>query len=183
MTIRPSLIRIKRLRATGTGKYGRPDRRSKLLIVLIAVGPALAIAACGSAAKPQSASSSHALTAAVKLAACMRSHGLSTFPDPAADGAAPTVTIDKQSPAYIAAANACNTVAMGAGPAEARTQAVPSARRQAALISLDSCIRSHGVPSLPDKGTAAIGFDRHSPAFINAAHVCETHAAQTQVSP
>jgi hypothetical protein len=44
----------------------------------------------------------------LKFAECMRSHGVTNFPDPTADRAAPTVgTIDKQSPAVQAAAKAC----------------------------------------------------------------------------
>ena len=44
----------------------------------------------------------------LKFAECMRSHGVTNFPNPTTDGTAPTVgTIDKQSPAVQAAAKAC----------------------------------------------------------------------------
>jgi len=151
----------------------------------VAIGVALAIGACGSASKPHHASSSGTPAAALRLAACMRSHGVPNFPDPTANAAAPPPgTINKHSPAYIAAANACESTVVGAGPPAARTRGAPSITRQVALLKLASCIRSRGVPDFPDHPTAsALAIYKRSPVFIAAARACGTHGTQMQLSP
>jgi hypothetical protein len=50
----------------------------------------------------------HKLAAEVKWAQCMRSHGLSGFPDPNAQGAFDSSRFDDRSPAFQTAAKACN---------------------------------------------------------------------------
>jgi hypothetical protein len=142
------------------------------LIALAVTCCALAIAACASSSKSTTASGSSLPAAGLKFASCMRSHGVPNFPDPTANGPAPTVgTVDKRSPAFQAAQQAC-----------ARVQAVIAEAKprptRARLLRQAECMRSHGVPSFPDPLPGG-GFsypstiNPQSPAFIAAQNACE----------
>jgi hypothetical protein len=56
------------------------------------------------------------LAAEVKWARCMRSHGLSTFPDPNSQGAFDRNEIDESSPAFETASNGCKSLDPGPTP-------------------------------------------------------------------
>jgi hypothetical protein len=56
----------------------------------------------------------------VKYAQCMRSHGISKFPDPNADGAIELngAEVDSDSPQFKAAEEACKSLLPGNGPSD-----------------------------------------------------------------
>jgi hypothetical protein len=58
---------------------------NSLSMVLVACGCILAIAACGSS-RSRSGSGSKTFAQGVRYSDCMRSHGVSNFPDPAPGG-------------------------------------------------------------------------------------------------
>jgi hypothetical protein len=120
----------------------------------------------------------------VAFAKCMRSHGVSSFPDPggaAPSGPATTIlgivlpsTIDVSSPAFQSAMNACQKLITGGHPRPPVTEA----NKQAAL-KFSQCMRTHGVPNFPDpvfaaNGMIGIGIENNpnSPTFQQAQTAC-----------
>jgi hypothetical protein len=151
----------------------------------------LVLAACGSAAK-RTGSSNSSFNADVKVAQCMRSRGVSNFPDPTAAVAgqggggfsiqmspgSSTVTVNGiplSGPAYTTAANTCHL--SGAIEPIGLTGAM-----EQQMIAKAHCIRTHGYPSFPDptfgpsghgvKFRPPAGFDAESPAALEAAKAC-----------
>jgi hypothetical protein len=132
---------------------------------------------------------------ALKFAGCMRSHGVTDFPDPSSGGGfifnANAGII--QGPHYQAAQEACQKYlppGPGSGPP-------PSAHALAQMLKVAQCMRRHGVTDFPDPRTsvpphalAALGqvgvisdidgvilvfpstVDEQSPAFTAAAAAC-----------
>ena len=134
----------------------------------------LAIAGCGSSSTPPTTVGSGPLTAAVKFAACMRSHGVSSFRDPTPNGqgssAGPAV---KRSPAFHAAQQACHAIQAELVDMKPK----PSRARQLAQAE---CMRAHGVTGYPDPlpgGGFSISssVDPQSPTFIAASKACGRH--------
>jgi hypothetical protein len=175
--------------------------RGRLPIAFAALGCALAIAACGSSDATNSTRSSSGLTGQSKFAGafafaqCMRSHGVSNFPDPKVSGNSIEILgansgINLQSPAYQSAQTSCKHLLPGGGPGSGP----PSAQARAQLLQISECMRRHGISSFPDPQTgsppnpagysAIIGhggyflavpssIDTKSPAFMQAATACK----------
>jgi hypothetical protein len=155
----------------------------------------MAIAACGSSSpsSPSSggrtnASQAQAQQDTLNFARCMRSHGVSNFPD---DLNFQNVRgINPSSPAFTAAQTACQHLL----PVKAPPPAAPSAQTHAKLLRLSNCLREHGYPSMPDPrpdppptqssqygtlygdGDYWIGIpnsiDAHGAAFVRTARAC-----------
>jgi hypothetical protein len=121
------------------------------LIALGAIGTTLAVAACGSAAN--TGTSGAVADQALVYVHCLRSHGVTNFPDPHPDGRLPNIpqTVDTPAPAFRNAQSACAKLMPGPnGPATASE----SASRHAGLLAVARCIRNHGLPSFPDPMTS-----------------------------
>jgi hypothetical protein len=162
------------------------------------VAAAALLAACGgspahgiadlvttTAASPGSAAQAP-LTGAVRFANCMRSHGVTDYPDPASNGRPQSLKqIDPSSPTFLAAYRACQKYAQsGAGiPPE------PSPAELHAALAFAQCVRTHGFPQFPDPlttespaGTFMLGpgmyfpvnrgYQVQSAAFLRAAKAC-----------
>jgi hypothetical protein len=151
-----------------------PCARHAAAIALAVICCGLGIGACGSSRKPTTAAGSSSQSAAgLKLAACMRAHGVSNFPDPTANaGPAPTAAgIDKHSPAFRVAEQAC-------GSLRAALAAVKPHPSRAQQLMQSECMRAHGVPDYPDPLPGG-GFsipspiNPQSPAFQRAQNACE----------
>jgi hypothetical protein len=143
----------------------------------------LALAACGSSGN-SSANASKA-NAAVLFAQCMRSHGVSGFPDPNAQGGGIAVSPSEvHSPAFQSAQHACQHLLPNKGAPPHMT-----ASQRAAAVRFAECMRTHGAPSFPDptehaSGNGSVlmldgmtfapgpGFDPGSPGFRQAATRC-----------
>jgi hypothetical protein len=123
---------------------------------------------------------------ALKVAQCMRAHGVPNFPDPAPGGGLVVPnSINVKAPAFEAAQHACANLFPGGGPSGRASEA-----DKLAMLHLARCIRTHGVPDFPDPTTAppatppanglALGRggvflivrDPQAPAFKHAAAVC-----------
>jgi hypothetical protein len=124
--------------------------------VFAALGCALAIAACGSS-DPTNSTGSSRLTGQSKLAGafafakCMRSHGVSDFPDPQVTGNRIQILgansgINDRSPAFQSAQTSCKHLLPGGGPGSAH----PSAQDKAQMLRLSQCMRQHGITGFPD---------------------------------
>jgi hypothetical protein len=90
---------------------------------------------------------------AVKFAECMRTHGVSAFPDPDASGAltidavANTSSLDTNSAAFKYALDRCKDLEPPGFTGQPR-----SAQQQKAALEFARCIRDNGVPDFPDPG-------------------------------
>ena len=133
----------------------------------------------------------------LSFARCMRSHGVSSFPDPTPDGGGFSVSapgINSSSPASKAAQTACQDLL----PVKHVQSEPPSAQAYARLLHWAKCIREHGISGLLDPrpdpppapgspGTNGIGtlmgdsgywvgipatVDAHSPAFVRLSTAC-----------
>jgi hypothetical protein len=124
---------------------------------------------------------------AVAYAACMRSHGVSNFPDPkvstngnevrVAIAVNPSIT---GNPHFKSAQQACRKQMPGGGPGEGSNHQI-SPKEQSQYLKAAACVRSHGVPNFPDPtfsgGGVHIqhqGLNESSPAFKAAVHACES---------
>ncbi len=163
-----------------------------------------AIAACGSGSPsssglPGSSGSNPSLAQQEGLgfARCVRSHGISQFPDPTPNGGINLNNvpgISPSSPAFKAAQTACRHLL----PVKRPPSGPPSAHAYARLLYWAKCMRAHGISGLPDPkpdppplpaspdatrfGTLMgdggywvgipISTNAHSPAFTHLATVC-----------
>jgi hypothetical protein len=169
----------------------------------------LGLAACGSS-RPNTGGSTAAqnnpadAARALAFAKCMRSHGVSNFPDPTGGELrlqvqkTPDSTsvngVEVNGPAFQNAMQACRSYLPNGGhPSAAQT-----AKAKAQALAMARCMRSHGVPNFPDPkfqtgpgGGVGIriggpGLNPNSPAFQAAQGVCGKifgGAFQTQKAP
>jgi hypothetical protein len=155
----------------------------------------MAIAACGSGSASSSssggqtnASQAQARQDVLEFARCMRSHGVSNFPDDLNFQNIPG--LNPSAPAFKTAQTACQHLL----PVKTAPAAAPSARTHAKLVRLANCLRAHGYPNMPDPrpdpppthssqyGTLygegdywigiPISIDAHGAAFVRTATAC-----------
>ncbi len=177
-----------------------PGRRAgawpRRIVALGALGAlvaaaAVGLAACsGSSSSPGSSASqgnasggSPQLAKALKFSQCMRTHGITGYPDPRANGRQITISIhltrgsdlNPHSPRFQAAQNACKSY-MPSGNLTATQKVAANAK----ALSYSACMRSHGISSYPDpngQGTIVVaaggGIDPTAPQFQNAQKACQ----------
>jgi hypothetical protein len=63
---------------------------------------------------PTAAQNQHALAKELRFALCMRSHGVSNFPDPTNAGVVHLIGVDQNSPQYQSAQKVCEVLVPGA---------------------------------------------------------------------
>jgi len=120
----------------------------------------------------------------VKFSVCMRSHGVTEFPDPTigSNGApsfGPTPNVNGGAPVYNAAERACQK---DLPRRRLQTSAAEKATANAAALKYAACMRSSGVPGFPDpNGQAVIQInnatgvlEQSSPAFQKAEAACKS---------
>lgn len=113
-----------------------------LVGTVAAVGCVVAVAACGS-----SSPKSNQADAGLRVAKCMRSHGVPSFPDPSGGGGIQLPNgLNPQSPAFQAAQKICFKLLPGGGPGARQA----SESQKLAMLRLSRCMRAHGVTSFPD---------------------------------
>jgi hypothetical protein len=165
------------------------SRIHRLSVAVSTVVTALAVAACGSSRTSSStgATVSDSYSQAVKLAVCMRAHGVTDFPDPTSGSFSfPTIPGITQQPAFRAAQVACERFVPTPVNSGNGFSPVQIAQMQRQALAQALCMRVHGAPSLPDPkltSEPAAGLlitfsgstcklDTTSPAFRHAAEVC-----------
>jgi hypothetical protein len=167
----------------GTGGHGRPRRGRRWragragILVALAAGIALLAAGCGGGG-----SSDAGLTAyqkAVAYAQCMRAHGEPGYPDPTSNGGfIINGKTDNLNGALMGKANkACQHLLPPQKPL------TPAQQRQITNEALKyvACMRTHGVPDMPDPTVNAngigfrgpSGFGPNSPQFQSAMQACK----------
>jgi len=141
---------------------------------------ALVVAGCGGGGSPSTtAAAPVAGNGWVAFSSCMRSNGVSNYPDPVGSGAPPKESVEQlgvSESRFQSAQRACRHLLPGGGapPSQAQQQAV-----RALSLRYAQCVRSHGVPSFPDPGSdgripdpASVGIDQGSPKFQAANRAC-----------
>jgi hypothetical protein len=116
-------------------------------VSLLTGGCAIALAACGSTSTPNAALAKSDVT--LKLAQCMRTHGVPNFPDPSPGGGLQiswASGINPASPAFLSAQEACRRYA----PPGAHGPGPMSAPERRHAVAFAECMRAHGEPDFPD---------------------------------
>jgi hypothetical protein len=116
---------------------------------------------------------------ALKFSDCMRSNGITTFPDPNNSGGIQITSssgIDPQSPQFQTAKKACQKYFPGPDLSRAEI-----AQQEALAVEFAKCMRANGVPDFPDPQFAAngaqlvrplAGVDPNSPSYRAATAKC-----------
>jgi hypothetical protein len=139
----------------------RGARRSRLQqagLGAVALAAAIALAACssgpggpggpGGTGSGGGSPSTSAKTSGLAYSQCMRSHGITNFPDPGSNGGisisgGPGV-INTNSSQYLAAEQACKSLLPSLGTPAQQEQDYTAELKYAA------CMRTHGEPNFPD---------------------------------
>jgi hypothetical protein len=140
-------------------------------------------AACGGAPASDVAQLGATTTQPLAFSHCMRSKGVSNFPDPSSSGVWPKseVELAAGNPRFQAATEACGHLLPDGGPGVSPSPAVVQ-QIQIDMAKFARCMRSHGVPNWPDptldRGRAifdpeAAGVDTNSPQIGAKLHDCE----------
>ncbi len=118
---------------------------------------------------------------ALKYSRCMRSHGLSDFPDPGAGGGiqlsgGPNSDLNPSDPTFVAAQNACQKYLPFGKPSAAQ-----QAHAEQQALKFAACMRKNGVPNFPDPQVLSggrigeripTGAEPNSPPFLAAQQKC-----------
>jgi hypothetical protein len=168
------------------GRSTKRPRRVSISSLTLAVGCAIAIAACGSSSGSKAGSGTSFVAVAREYAQCMRAHGQPSFPDPTAQG---TFTlngsnINPHSPVYKAAQQECKNqraAVLGASPYKRKTSESQKLRD----LKFAKCMRAHGITDYPDPTYIATpdggselapvpsSINQQSPTFITAEKTCQ----------
>jgi hypothetical protein len=160
-----------------------------LWIAIATISCALTVVACGSSGK-RIGNVSNTYAQGIGYSDCMRSHGLSNFPDPSPGGGFNLRALGSEagSPAFLAAQTACTKLQPGGS-----TRPSPfTGEQEQLMVAKARCIRTHGVPSFPDPTTVGPGtfgephlppgWSNDAPAVIKALTAC-AHVGITIPSP
>jgi hypothetical protein len=133
------------------------SRKRSPLAALALIAMLVPISACGSSAPADTSTGSGGNSTAanaqkaVKFAECMRSNGVSAFPDPdpsgnfTIDGVVNGSSLDPNTPAFKQAISACRDLEPAGFTGSKR-----SAQQMQAALKFAQCIRANGVRDFPD---------------------------------
>jgi hypothetical protein len=164
--------------------------------IIATAGLALLASACGGSpgshvaqlgsTAPQSSSNPPAASAqedgALAFSRCMRSRGVSNFPDPSSGGVIPKVSLQQlgvSGSRFQASQSACQHLLPngGSGPTLAQAQ-----QDRAQALRFSQCMRTHGVTNFPDPANggripdpASVGIDQGSPKFQAGNQACRKY--------
>lgn len=182
-----------RMRARSTAEGSKPTRsrwRGVGPLAVVPVAVAGLVAACGGGGSQDSASSSSNITGSssnsssaqssarqsgLLYASCMRSHGMSNFPDSAVSVSNGNVEFNiplsvKSEPQFASASRACSRDLPGGG-----ASAKPSENVQQEL-EFAKCMRADGITDFPDPlpgGGFNIPGNTNTPQFEAAENACQ----------
>jgi hypothetical protein len=118
------------------------------------------------------------LATALAFARCMRSHGVSNFPDPGPQGQFPPFHSDSAASkrASLSANDACKSLRRSGGIGTPQDRQ----KKFAFALKVARCLRVHGFPSFPDPTSSSQsmppGIDPNSSQFQTAEMNCEQQA-------
>jgi hypothetical protein len=115
-----------------------------------------------------------------RFSACMRSHGVSNFPDPNGQGVIQINSgtgIDPRSPVFTSARSACQKLLPNGGQPTAQQQA----KAQQQMLAFSACMRGHGIKDFPDPSSGGIqlhsgpgsDLNPNNPQFQAAQQACQ----------
>lgn len=130
------------------------------MAIALAVACAVAITACGGSSPKKSTRAANR-SAFLSFSECMRSHGVTNFPDPSTEGGIQLPAgMNPAAPSFRAAQRACFHLMPGGGPARH-----PLSKQQiAAMVKTSECMRQHGVTGFPDPYSSPSGPPNLNPA-------------------
>jgi hypothetical protein len=145
---------------------------------------ALFAAGCGSGQSTPPFNTATAMSDALRIVVCMRSHGVPTMPDPQvfhSGGKTGIVMPDPgsaaNSPAFKSAQEACHALKSGAAIPNTSQAASALAQRRKQGLAFAVCMRSHGVPNFPDpnnQGLFTSKLHASAPQVQAANKACQT---------
>jgi hypothetical protein len=170
---------------TGARRRGCRAWPRRAGVLAVTAGVVMLAAACGSPSSSSGAGGSSQLQQDLSFTACMRSHGLTTFPDPNANGQGfgnqQQQQQERGDPHFPAAYGACQRLLpSGSSPAGKATPV------NASLVRFAQCMRSHGVRNYPDPDPgvsvrtqlAQAGINPGSPGFQATLQTCDRLAPE-----
>lgn len=115
-----------------------------------------------------------------KFSACMRKHGVTSFPDPDSHGVIQFGSdsgIDPRSPTFTSARSACDKLLPNGGRPTPQQQA----QMQQKMLAFSQCMRAHGIHDFPDPTSGGIrlhagpgsDLDPGNPRFAAAQQACQ----------
>ncbi|HSZ15091.1 MAG TPA: hypothetical protein VK790_13730 [Solirubrobacteraceae bacterium] len=125
---------------------------------------------------------------AIAYSACVRAHGVPSFPDPkvTTNGSEVKVAIGinpsiSSNPHFQSAQQACRKLLPGGGPGSGSGQQI-GPQEQSQYLKAAACIRAHGIPNFPDPTFAGggvhipktAGVNLHSPQARAAEEACQS---------
>ncbi len=161
-----------------------PPRTLIHTTVAMILAVSLLTGGCGGGSSSTAAETTHNGAAAlVAYSHCMRSHGVSNFPDPDSSGEIPkdeVIAALGSGPQSPGAQRACQHLmpSSGLGPPDT---APPPRTRLAGALSFARCMRARGFASFPDPTSqgqltpemvTAAGIDLHQPTLLRAGLAC-----------
>jgi hypothetical protein len=184
------------------GPVGSCRRIASTVAGVVAIG--LLVAACGGGSNGPGVANVGTSTTAAKstsggssgkgllaFSRCMRSHGVSNFPDPGSSGQISISSangINPDFPQVKSAQAACQSLLPGGRPTAAQ-----NAQRTAQALKFSQCMRAHGVAKFPDPSTGngrisikvgrSSGIDPSSPQFQAAQKACQSFSGAPKTGP
>lgn len=154
-------------------------RRTRVRAAAALIATVGIVAGCGSPGSDVAQLASPG-SGAVAFAGCMRSNGVSKFPDPGARSQKPSLQqLGVSSSRFQSAQRACQHLLPNGGQPPNRAQLQQIGARG---LRFARCVRAHGVPSFPDPAStgripdpASVGVDQGSPAFRAANQACREY--------
>jgi hypothetical protein len=140
------------------GPSPRPPRlrRARVAVVITATAGLALVAACGaspsstgSAGSPNAAGATSTAAQAVAYTQCMRSHGVPEYPGPDSSGQLQKIGSGQQVGVSDAQLNTASNACQSLWPYQGLT-ATQQQQELTDMVKFAQCMRSHGVPTLPD---------------------------------
>ncbi len=167
----------------------RPRRARAAAVITVMAAAALLAAACGGSPSstgsggPPNAGGSASSPSAVGYTSCMRSHGVPDYPDPDSSGQLPKITSGQQVGVSGSRLNAAQGACQDLWPYQPPT-AAQQRQQLADDLKFAQCMRSHGLPNVPDPTTgpdgphfvisvSRDGFNPNSPQILAKARECQ----------
>jgi len=119
-----------------------PITRRAVPITLLAVAFPVVLAACGGSSPGRSSSHPSAHSAFLAVGECMRSHGVTDFPDPNGNGITLPPGVNPAAPSFRSAQAICSHLMPGGAP--------NGHKDSKQLVATSECMRAHGVTGFPD---------------------------------
>ena len=165
----------------GTGGGSHLRRSGVMAVVMVAVG--LLAAACGGGGGSAALAGTSAYQKALAYAQCMRAHGEPSYPDPTSNGG--FIIDGKKDHLNGALMNSANKTCEHLLPKSRPMTAAQQRQATAQALKYVACMRTHGVPDMPDPkvnsqgveftigGAKGQGPSPNSPVFRAAMQACQ----------